>query len=63
MSNNSLILARRNLQTILQALAAASTHSTTAESEYRTLKRFVESCPEQQVFELVVRKENKKHHA
>ena len=60
---NSLLWTRRNLQTILQALAAAANHSTTAESQYRTLKIFLETCPEQQVFELAIRKEKEKHHA
>lgn len=51
---------RPQMQIVLQALVAAATHSTNAEAEYHTWKRFIESHPEQQVFELVVKKESSK---
>jgi hypothetical protein len=60
---NSLTLTRYRLQIILMALAAATTHSTSAESEYLTLKRFFEAHPEQQVFVLSTQEGNKRHHA
>lgn len=58
---NKLMLPRRWMQIILMALAAASSHSINAQSEYATLRRFFEDHPDQQVFELSIRKETNKH--
>jgi hypothetical protein len=54
-------LTRQRLLIILQALAAATSHSTNAQAEYLTLEQFIQTHPEEQVFELTVREE--KHHA
>jgi hypothetical protein len=56
---NKLSLARRSIQTILQALAAAASHSTTAELEYKTLKQFIDAHPDRQVFVLITKEEKR----
>lgn len=60
--SDSLVLTRQRLQIILQALAAAAPHSTNTQSEYLTLKQFIDVRPDEQVFELVVKKEKNKRH-
>ena len=61
--SDSLILTRQRLLIMTMALMAAATHSTNAESEYQTLKQFIETHPDQQLFELTIKKEKNKHHA